>query len=96
MVTSAFSSAGTVGLSGRFCRRVRLGGSTPGRLVAIWSTSCVGVGGFEHVFVVCGVLGDGPVVVVDFVVAAVAYEYEVVNVGWSIVRPILDVVCAAP
>ena len=44
----------------------------------------VGVGGFEVVFAGFGVFVNLPAVVVDFVVAVVAYQHQVVYVGRSV------------
>ena len=44
-----------------------------------------GGGGFEYEFFCCRVLVDLPAVVVDFVVAAVTNQCEVVKVGFAAV-----------
>ena len=52
--------------------------------------------GVECVYFGLGVLVYLPVLFVYFVVASLAYQHEVFDVGLSVVAPVFDVVCFAP
>ena len=70
-----------LGLLGFALCPVARSGVRPVSFVAFRS---VGLGGFEVVFAGFGVFVDLPVVVVDFVVAVIAYQHQVVYVGGSV------------